>query len=93
MRGGILGQTCNESTIQSFLWPLVAPPGAGLDFWGLDAPNGSAVWHNQRYQVDRLYTFSGRLPHAPGTMAYRERWRVTLQAFAARCGERWVLYH
>ena len=45
--------------------PPEAPPDAGLDFWGLDAPNGSAVRYNQRYEVGRLYTFSGRLPHAP----------------------------
>lgn len=88
------GRSCEKGLVKSFSLSLLVPShgGGGLMFW--DA--------NGRHTVGRtsgaLLSWPGDVAHAPQPWAYWEGFvssiaRVSLQGFATRCGDRWVVYH
>ena len=85
----VTGLGCNESTTRSFLWPISAPTGTGLIVWAADGE------FEVNYKPGTIISFPANLFHAIRPWPYAE-WslpRITMQAFAQRCGERWVVYH
>ena len=81
--------TCVNTTLTTFLVPVVAPEGAGLLFW-----NASGE-HEVMYELGSLYTFDAQLTHSIRPW-YEWRTmlpRMTLQAFAMQCGDKWYVYH
>mgnify|MGYP004113645791 CR=1 FL=1 len=81
--------TCVNTTLTTFLVPVVAPEGAGLLFW-----NASGE-HEVMYEIGSLYAFDAQLMHSIRPW-YEWRTmlpRMTLQAFAMQCGDTWYVYH
>ena len=83
---------CDPRSLRSFIWPLIAPPGAGLLVWEGDG-GGGARERRIVYEPGSMYVFRGSVVHAWAPWPYRSAYRVNLQAFAVRCGERWYVYH
>ena len=80
--------------MRAFIWPLVAPPGAGLIIWEpIQGEPWGMVERTIAYEPGNLYVFNGSVTHAWGTWPYRSTYRINLQAFGVRCGETWYLYH
>ena len=81
--------TCVNTTLTTFLVPVVAPEGAGLLFW-----NASGE-HEVEYKVGSLYAFDAQLLHSirPWHEWRAMQSRMTVQAFAMQCGDMWFVYH
>ena len=81
--------TCVNTTLTTFLVPVVAPEGAGLLFW-----NASGE-HEVMYEMGSLYAFDALLMHSikPWYEWRAMLPRMTLQAFGMQCGETWYVYH
>ena len=88
----LYGEACDPRSLRSFIWPLIAPPGAGLLVWEGDG-GGGARERRIVYEPGSMYVFRGSVVHAWAPWPYRSAYRVNLQAFAVRCGERWYVYH
>ena len=87
----LYGEACDPRSLRSFIWPLIAPPGAGLLVWEGDG-GGGARERRIVYEPGSMYVFRGSVVHAWAPWPYRSAYRVNLQAFAVRCGERWYVY-
>ena len=81
--------TCANTTLTTFLMPVVAPEGAGLLFW-----NASGEYEAM-YETGSLYAFNALLTHSirPWYEWRKMLPRMTLQAFGMQCGDKWYVYH
>ena len=84
---------CQKSSYTSLLLPLTTPDGAGLQFW-----SDQGRIHRVTYELGSVYTFPAMLLHAVRPFSYREHrrredLRLTVQAFAMLCGEKWHVIH
>ena len=90
------GEPCDVRSLRTFLLPLTDAAGAGLIWWTHDKGSRQAVEHTTRYEVGKMYTFNASLAHASQPFPYFEFWltpRMTIQAFGAKCGDTWYVYH
>jgi len=98
---GLQEQTqCDGASSTAFLLPIIAPPGTGLLHY-----NASGE-HETLYERGSMVSFDAKLLHSirpwPVPMSVRWPWRpmsplsdvrMTVQAFATRCGDTWLVYH
>lgn len=90
------GAPCERQSLSTFLLPLTHAAGAGLLWWSWDRSANQVVEHTSLYEVGKMYTFNASLAHAIRPFPYLELWttpRMTIQAFGAKCGDTWYVYH
>lgn len=83
---------CTPGSSVSIIIPISAE-GAGLYFWTKDGKQ-----HHLMYEVGSVYTFPVTMIHAAAHASYFEYWRnkrirMTIQAFAIQCGDKWHVMH
>lgn len=89
------GQRCEKKSATTFLVALADPPGAGLRWWS-QRSDGTKEEHLSPYRRGSMYTFPSRVIHTINPWNFFDwslRPRVTVQAFAAKCGDTWYVYH